>query len=160
MNAARDPDPSGLAPQARRHLEAELARLRDRHRELAEALAQRDRVGDRGDSAEEIELGDELVWVDERIGEIMARLAGAEPVRNGGLPDGTEVTLRFSDGTVQTLHVVAISEEIPDGAEDTTLTMHSPLGCALAGHQPGDTITYVTPHGPEQVELIDLRLPE
>jgi transcription elongation GreA/GreB family factor len=37
--------------------------------------------------------------------------------------------------------------------------MHSPLGRALSGHQPGDTIGYATPEGPVRAELIDLRLP-
>jgi len=33
------------------------------------------------------------------------------------------------------------------------------LGQALAGHQPGDTVTYSTPQGPSEVELISVKLP-
>jgi transcription elongation GreA/GreB family factor len=75
------------------------------------------------------------------------------------LPGGTEVTLRFADGEVVTMHVISIVEETPVGREDETLTAHSPLGEALAGHQAGDTVTYSTPQGQSQVELISMKLP-
>ncbi|MFV4054539.1 GreA/GreB family elongation factor [Mycobacterium tuberculosis] len=39
------------------------------------------------------------------------------------------------------------------------LTARSPLGQALAGHQPGDTVTYSTPQGPNQVQLLAVKLP-
>lgn len=38
-------------------------------------------------------------------------------------------------------------------------TARSPLGQALAGHQPGDTVTYSTPQGPNQVQLLAVKLP-
>ena len=75
------------------------------------------------------------------------------------LPGGTEVTLRFSDGEVVTMHVISIVEETPVGREAETLTARSPLGQALAGHKPGDTVTYSTPQGESQVELIAVKLP-
>ncbi|WP_396885559.1 GreA/GreB family elongation factor [Mycobacterium sp. SMC-8] len=34
------------------------------------------------------------------------------------------------------------------------------MGLALAGHQPGDVVTYETPQGPLQVELVDIRYPD
>ncbi|MGH4027191.1 MAG: hypothetical protein ACRDRV_21685 [Pseudonocardiaceae bacterium] len=55
--------------------------------------------------------------------------------------------------------MVAFPEEAPEGAEDTVLTLHSPLGRVLAGHRPGDTITYATPDGPARATLLDLRSP-
>jgi transcription elongation GreA/GreB family factor len=57
------------------------------------------------------------------------------------------------------MRVVAIVEEIPLGKEESTLTADSPLGLALAGHQPGDTVTYTTPHGQQQVELLAVKYP-
>jgi len=75
------------------------------------------------------------------------------------LPGGTEVTLRFADGEVVTMHVITIVEETPVGREAETLTARSPLAQALAGHQPGDTVTYSTPQGENQVELIAVKLP-
>ena len=151
---------SHLAPEARQRLEEELARLRQRRRERAAALEGGTRVGDGADAAEELELREELIWVDEQIAEIVARLTSSEPLYGAAdLPDGTEVTLRLEDGTVVTLRVVAFPDEAPEGAEDTVLTVHSPLGRALAGHRPGDTITYATPDGRVHVTLLDLRPP-
>jgi transcription elongation GreA/GreB family factor len=60
---------------------------------------------------------------------------------------------------VVSLRVVAFPEQAPEGAEDTALTMHSPLGRALTGHRPGDTITYSTPDGRAHAILLDLRPP-
>jgi transcription elongation factor GreA len=76
------------------------------------------------------------------------------------LPGGTEVTLRFPDGEVVTMHVISIVEETPAGREGETLTARSPLGQALAGRKPGDTVTYSTPQGENQVELIAVKLPK
>lgn len=160
MTGADSPSPSGLGPDVRRRLEDELAGLRERRRELAGALEESDSAGDHADAAETLEIRDELLWVDEQIAEITARLAGAEPARDSdGPPDGAEVTLRFEDGTEQTLRVVAFPDEVPEGAEETSLTVHSPLGRALAGHRPGDTVSYSTPDGPVRAQLIGLRLP-
>jgi transcription elongation GreA/GreB family factor len=154
---------SGLDPQARGRLEEELARLRERRRSLGADFDDRDPVGDRADDAESLELADDVAWLDDRIDELVGLLTGAdgsdEPSATDRLPDGTVVTLRFADGTVQTLRVVAITEEIPEGREDTTLTTHSPLSRALAGHRQGDTVTYPTPDGPARAEVIDLRPP-
>lgn len=161
MTAEGGPD---LPPEVRKRLADELATLRTRRRELAGALEEWDRVGDRGDSSEALELGEDAAWLDERIGELVARLAGAVPWSGPveaapSLPDGARVTLRLADSTVVTLRVVAIPEEIPEGAEDTALTTHSPLGRALAGHGPGDVVRYPTPGGPVEVVLLDLQLP-
>jgi transcription elongation GreA/GreB family factor len=57
------------------------------------------------------------------------------------------------------MRVVLIDEEIPAGTEAATLTADSPLGLALAGHQPGDTVAYTTPRGQRQVELVAIVYP-
>lgn len=150
-----------LTPDARRRLEEELAALRARRRELAAELEQDDSVGDGADAAETLELREDLVWVDEQIAEMVARLSGAEaPGDPDALPDGTEVTLRFEDGTVTTLRVVAFPEQAPEGAEDTIMTRDSPLGRALTRCRPGDTVTYSTPDGLARATVLDLRCPE
>jgi transcription elongation factor GreA len=70
------------------------------------------------------------------------------------------VTLKFADGEVVTMHVISIVEETPVGREAETLTARSPLAQALVGHKPGDTVTYSTPQGESQVELVALKLPK
>jgi transcription elongation factor GreA len=153
---------SGLAAAARDQLAAELNRLRQR-REYLETEVKNDRgmIGDHGDAAEAIQRADELVVLTDRINELDRRLlAGPEQSdETDALPGGTEVTVRFSDGEVVTMYVISIVEETPVGREAETLTARSPLGQALAGHQAGDTVTYSTPQGETQVELIAVKLP-
>lgn len=150
------------ADAARNNLEAELDRLRQRRDRLeAEVKNDRGMVGDHGDAAEAIQRADELVVLSDRINELDRRLRTGPPNSDASatLPGGTEVTLRFSDGEVVTMHVISIVEETPVGREGETLTARSPLAQALAGRQAGDTVTYSTPQGENQVELIAVKLP-
>ena len=152
----------GPADAAQNPLAAELDRLRQRRDRLEiEVKNDRGMIGDHGDAAEAIQRADELVVLSERINELDRRLRAGPSHSNGSetLPGGTEVTLRFSDGEVVTMHVISIVEETPAGREAETLTARSPLGQALAGHQPGDTVTYSTPQGQNQVQLIAVKLP-
>ena len=151
-----------LAIAARENLAAELDRLKQR-RERLEIEVKNDRgmVGDHGDAAEAIQRAEELAVLTDRINELDRRLK-APPSRSessGGLPGGTQVTVRFSDGEVVTMHVISIVEETPVGHEGETLTARSPLGQALAGRQAGETVTYSTPNGQSQVELLSVKLP-
>ena len=153
---------TGLADAARNHLAAELNRLRQRRERLQiEVKNDRGMVGDHGDAAEAIQRADELVVLGDRINELDRRLrtGPSHSEKSETLPGGTEVTLRFPDGEVVTMHVISIVEETPAGREAETLTARSPLGQALAGRQPGDTVTYSTPQGENQVELIAVKLP-
>ncbi|OMC42050.1 nucleoside diphosphate kinase regulator [Mycobacterium sp. IS-2888] len=152
-----------VADAARENLAAELDRLRQRRDRLeVEVKNDRGMVGDHGDAAEAIQRADELVVLGDRINELDRRLRTG-PSESGEaetLPGGTEVTLRFPDGEVVTMHVISIVEETPAGREAETLTARSPLGQALAGRKPGDTVTYSTPQGENQVELIAVKLPK
>jgi transcription elongation GreA/GreB family factor len=152
-----------VADAARENLAAELDRLRQR-RELLDAEVRDDRgmIGDHGDAAEAIQRADELVVLGDRINELDRRLRTGpshSDDKDETLPGGTELTLRFADGEVVTMHVISTVEETPVGREAETLTSHSPLGQALAGHKAGDTVTYSTPQGESQVELIAVKLP-
>lgn len=151
----------GLADAARDHLAAELARLRQRRDRLeVEVKNDRGMIGDHGDAAEAIQRADELAILGDRINELTGGCAPGPPLSGSEtLPGGTEVTLRFPDGEVVTMHVISVVEETPVGREAETLTARSPLGQALAGHQPGDTVTYSTPQGPNQVQLLAVKLP-
>jgi transcription elongation factor GreA len=150
------------ADAARANLAAELDRLRQRRAALeAEVKNDRGMIGDHGDAAEAIQRADELVVLGDRINELDRRLLAGPSYsdKSETLPGGTEVTLRFSDGEVVTMYVISIVEETPAGREAETLTARSPLGQALAGRKPGDTVTYSTPQGQSQVELIAVKLP-
>jgi transcription elongation factor GreA len=151
------------ADAARENLAAELDRLRQRRDRLeVEVKNDRGMVGDHGDAAEAIQRADELVVLGDRINELDRRLrtGPSQSDQSESLPGGTEVTLRFPDGEVVTMQVISIVEETPVGREAETLTARSPLAQALAGHKAGDTVTYSTPQGENQVELIAVKLPK
>jgi transcription elongation factor GreA len=146
---------SRLSAQARQRLEQELVELRVRHRELDEAISDTDGVEDRGDQAQRLELAADLARISARIREITEVLAGrVKPSSADVLPEGTQVTIRFSDGSTDTMRVVTIPE---DTAE--TLTRDSPLGRALVGAQPGDTITYSGPDGKVVADVVTIQPP-
>ena len=63
------------------------------------------------------------------------------------------MTVRFSDGSTDTMRVVTVPEDTIE-----TLTRDSPLGRALVGAQPGDTITYSGPDGTD-VDVIAIQPP-
>jgi transcription elongation GreA/GreB family factor len=99
--------------------------------------------------------------IDDRISRLNWLLEGGVAVAesSGTLPDGTELTLRSPAEGIVHLRVVASVEETPSGEEDATLTADSPLGLALTGHQPGDTVFYSTPQGRQQVQLLAVKFP-
>lgn len=153
-----------LSEQAKNGLAEELAALRKRRDELTSIANQRDDVGDSVDDAARLERADDLTRVEDRIATLTDMLDGRpqsdEDEEEDKLPDGTRVTLRFPDGDEQTLRVVKLAAAIPDGEEETTLTADSPLGLALAGHGEGEHISYETPGGRSEAELVSLRLPD
>jgi transcription elongation factor GreA len=154
-------EPSGLTGEARERVAAELARLRERRDRLeAEVRNDRGSVSDHADAADAIQRVEELVGLDERLAELDRLLhAGPAPSSSETLPFGTEVKLRFSDGDVVTMQVISVIEEASVDGEAEALTASSPLGQALAGRKAGDTVTYTTPHGESQVELLDVKYP-
>ena len=153
-----------LSGAARARLEHELAQVREQRQRQAVQLGGEDPgdpdLGDRGDEAVQLEGLDELARLDRRIAEIERLIAGAEvPDARPGLADGTQVTLRFPDGDVATLRIVAIPEQAPTDGEDDVVTASSPLGQALVGKHPGDTVTYRGPDGDLRAEVVALHAP-
>jgi transcription elongation GreA/GreB family factor len=139
--------PEPIGAQARRALEQELADLRDERRLVAGTLHDSPSVGDQADQADELRRADRLDRLDHRIEDITARLrqartAGPAPTDHVGV--GSTVTVRFPDGSVETLQVGEVAEAL----DQTLVTADSPLGHALLGHRPGDTVHYDTPDGP------------
>jgi transcription elongation GreA/GreB family factor len=155
VNDERGPGRSRLSAQTRQRLEQELAGLRVRQRDLDETLSDTDGVEDRGDRAKRLELADDLARLSARIREIIEVLAGrVKPSSEDVLPEGTQVIVRFGDGSTDTMTVVTIPEDATE-----TLTRDSPLGRALVGAQPGDRITYSGPDGTVVADLLTIRPP-
>ena len=162
----RKADQTTLSDGGRDRINAELARLRKRREHLLTGLvSDEDTVGNSGDAADEIQQAEDVAFVDKQIAKLEGLLhgSGSANTPTGLLPDGAQVTLRLPDGGVTTMRVISDVAEIPEspeaGQEDETLSADSPLGSALAGHQPGDTVSYETPQGPQRVQLLSVKLP-
>jgi transcription elongation factor GreA len=162
----RKADQTTLSDGGRDRINAELARLRKRREHLLTGLvSDEDTVGNSGDAADEIQQAEDVAFVDKQIAKLEGLLhsSGSANTPTGLLPDGAQVTLRLADGGVTTMRVISDVAEIPEspeaGQEDETLSPDSPLGLALAGHQPGDTVSYETPQGPQRVQLLSVKLP-
>ena len=157
---SQDSGSKKFAEAERARLESELADLKRRRDQLrADLQGDAETVGDRGDAAEALQRAEDLGGVEEQISRLTWLLAGGNATVDGQLPNGTEVKLRWPDGEEVKMRVVNFIEETPAGAEDTTLTADSPLGLALFGHKAGDTITYRTPRGEQQVTLLAIKQP-
>ena len=154
-------EPTGLTGEARERVAAELARLRERRDRLeAEVRNDRGAVSDHADAADAIQRADELVGLDERVAELDRLLhAGPAPTNGDELPFGTEVKLRFSDGDVVTMQVISVIEEASIDSAAEALTASSPLGQALVGRKAGDKVSYTTPQGEQEVELLTVKFP-
>lgn len=165
----RTDEPSGLSPEARVRFEEELAVLREQRAALGlDTDAGGPATGDRADNADVLLRLDEATHLDERINEIIRVLHGAPPraegrgdatQEDGGLTPGSTVVLRYEDGSEERLRAVAILEDVPEGDEDTAITLDSPLGQALAGHREGDTVSWDTPDGPLTAKLVSIQAP-
>jgi transcription elongation GreA/GreB family factor len=156
----QDIESADFTSQERGRVSDELADLRRRRDQLrAELQGGADTVGDRGDAADALQRSEDLAAIDDQINRLTWLLAGGNADSPGQLPNGTEVTLHFPGDEPVRMRIIHFLEETPAGAEDTTLTSDSPLGLALFGRRAGETVTYSTPRGELQVELLAIDFP-
>lgn len=151
-------EPAPISTAARHALERELENLRDARVTLVATLTDTDCIGDRADQAEERQRAAELERLEARIGDLDQRLsqtATAGQPRADLVGVGSTVTVRFSNGTVETVQIGDIAEE-PDR---TLVTTDSPLGRALLDHRVGGTVTYATPAGHASATIESIGVP-
>jgi transcription elongation GreA/GreB family factor len=115
--------PGRLSAPTRQRLERELAQLRARYRTLNEAVFDTDGLDDHADLAQRLEAADDLARIADRIHEITDVLRGRPTASvTDALPEGTQAPIRFSDGSTETMLVIAVPD---DTAETLTRTSHS-----------------------------------
>ncbi|MFH8342457.1 GreA/GreB family elongation factor [Streptomyces sp. AM6-12] len=139
--------PEPISAEARRALEQELADLREERRMVAGTLKDDPDVGDQADQADELQRVDQLDRLDRRIADITERLHEADqagPARTDVVGVGSAVTVRFANGSVETLSIGEGAEAL----DQNLVTEDSPLGRALLGRRAGDSVRYDTPDGP------------
>lgn len=147
-------DPEPISAQARRALEQELADLQAERRLVAGTLRDAS-VGDQADQADELRRADQLERLDRRIEDITERLreaADAGPAPTDRVGVGSTVGVRFADGATETLQIAEVAEAL----DQTLVTVDSPLGRALLGRRPGDTVRYDTPDGSATAVIVSI----
>ncbi|WRZ89795.1 GreA/GreB family elongation factor [Streptomyces sp. NBC_01007] len=149
-------EPAPISEAARQALEQELTDLHAERATVAATLRDSDaQVGDRADEADELQRADDLRRLDDRISDITTRLRQAEvagPPPTGLVGVGSTVTVRFTDGTTDTVRI----GETAVVSDRTLVTADSPLGRALLGHRAGDTVSFQAPDGPESAVVVSL----
>ncbi|MEV0319216.1 GreA/GreB family elongation factor [Streptomyces sp. NPDC050658] len=148
-------EPQPISATARRALEKELADLRTERNADAATLQDNPETGDRADQADELRRLAVIGRLDDRITEITLRLRQADdagPPSTDEVGMGSTVTLRFPDGSLQTVEIGEVAEPL----DPTMVTYDSPIGRALMGHRAGDSVSYVAPGGAAAVTIVSL----
>jgi transcription elongation factor GreB len=152
-----------ISPAGFARLKAELKSLVEIERpEVVKTVAWAASLGDRSENADYLYGKRRLREIDRRIRFLERRLAIAEivdPARQQGekVRFGATVTVRHEDGTEKTHAIVGVDEIDPARGR---ISWNSPVGRALLGKEPGDTVTVRTPKGEEELEVVAVRYEE
>ncbi len=148
-----------LTPTGYARLMAELDHLRTvRRHEVSERLRGAREVGV-WDSPEYLAAREEQAFVEGRIATLEKLLAQAEVVEVSpttawpSVEIGSTVVLRDEEGEEERYSVVGAMEADPAQGR---ISNQSPVGRALLGHRPGDTVEVVTPGGPRRLTVVEI----
>jgi transcription elongation factor GreB len=149
-----------LTPGGYSRLKAELDRLVDKERpEVVSIVSWAAGNGDRSENGDYIYGKKRLREIDRRIRFLVKRLDLAEVVD----PAGRDTDQIFFGATVDTLTSRGESRRISIVGIDETdasrgyISWISPMARALLKARAGDTVTLMTPAGPEEIEVLDVR---
>jgi transcription elongation factor GreA len=140
-----------LTDEGRAKLQEELDQLIDVRRPLvAEMIRDAKSAGDISENAAYDEAKEQQAMVEARIRHLEELLARAEAITHNPnarvVSLGSRVTVE-EVGTAtseETFHLVGSAEASPS---DGRISNESPLGKAILGRKPGDTVSYKTPGG-------------
>ena len=144
LHRPRAPLPDGVRNYVTRR---GLRLLQDELRALLCDLSERERGG---------APASELVSLRNRVGELEARLASAEPIEPAVGPldvvrFGARVTIRSAAGSDRSYRIVGVDEA---DAREGSIAFVSPLARALLGKRTGESFTWRAPRGEEELEVI------
>jgi len=138
----------------RRELEALTTTARS---DVAERLrAARDHGGNPAENGELMDAIDEQSLLEQRISALETRLASARVVAaagDGTAGMGTRVRLRSRTAGIVEYELVGAGEADPGGGR---ISIDSPVGRAIAGRRPGETIEVETPRRVRRLELLSV----
>jgi transcription elongation factor GreA len=149
-----------LSPTAYERLKAEHEDLTTRGRvEIARKIEAARELGDLSENGDYHAAKEEQGKMEARIRNIEAVLANAEIVESAGgdeVEPGSVVSIRYAgDDEVET-YLIGSIEERHDDLE--VMSPASPLGEALLGARPGDTVQFTAPTGAQlAVEVVEIK---
>ncbi len=153
-----DPPVTWLTAAAHEKLRHELHELEtDGRRRVSERIAEARSHGDIRENAEYDAAKDEQGLIEARIRKLRRLLENAhvaEVTGDGTVQVGTLVTVAEPDGEQMEIFVAPAENKI---AGVLLASPDSPLGSALIGAAPGDSVTYEAPAGSFTYEVVAIR---
>ncbi len=147
--------PGGLA-----ELERELEELRDTQAEVSDRLSLvTPRAGDAGEITEYLDAQREEEMLERRIDLLEERLSVASVLDPTTLPAGEAVIGSWAEvedldnGGTSRFELVSSRESNPAAGR---LSIESPVGRAILGHSPGETVDVLTPRGHRHLRLLSV----
>jgi len=154
-------EPTVITEEGLAQLEAELQHLRStKRREVALRIKRAAELGDRSENSEYEDAKNEQAFVEGRIQELDRRLRNVKvidtqsPGRHDVVSLGSTVDIIDTDsGERFTYTIVGPVEVNPAQGRISHL---SPVGAALIGHAPGDTVRVNAPDGPLRLKVANI----
>jgi transcription elongation factor GreA len=147
-----------LSRAAYERLQAELDDLTTRGRiDIAGTIQRARELGDLSENADYHAAREDQGRMEARIRQLQALLENAvivEGGEQGTVATGSVVSLRYEGDDEVERYLVGSIEERPDGLP--VISPQSPLGQALVGRSPGDTVEYHAPSGTLKVEIVSI----
>jgi transcription elongation factor GreA len=152
-----------LSPEAHARLKAELEeRTTTRRRELSLAIERAREYGDIKENADYDAAKNEQGINEARVRQLEQMLKNAVVIDANTAGDvvepGTIVDLRYSGDDDLLTYLVGSIEERNEKYD--VLSTNSPIGMAILGKSPGDTVTYQGPKREMSVTVVAVRLPD
>jgi transcription elongation factor GreA len=146
-----------LTSEGIKKLQEELDYLVNTRRpEVAQQIADAKADGDLSENAGYDEAKNTQAFVEGRILTIKGLLSNAVVIKKNGSKDsvdvGNEVTIRDLEYGDQSTYTIVGSAEVDPG--NGRISLRSPIGRALMGHQKGDRVEVQTPSGAAQFEIL------
>ncbi len=146
-----------LTPDGLVELERELADLRGTQTEVSERLSlAMQRAGDAGEITEYLDAQRDEEMIERRIDLLEERLAVATVLDPATVPAGEAVIGSWAEvedldtGGTSRFELVSSPESNPSAGR---LSVESPVGRAILGHSPGETVDVLTPRGHRHLKL-------
>lgn len=148
-----------MTPAGYAKIQQAIAALKTTRPSLIQALQAARALGDLSENAEYSAAKRDLRHLESRLRFLDKQLRYAEvvtPSDNDQVDIGKYLTVLFLDESATTVYQLVGNPEAD--LEHGKITLASPIGSALLGHLPGDTVTVSAPNGHYQVQLLKVSL--